>query len=79
MVPLPVILTMFVVAFGLALLFGNGLAYVRLRRDDNWPPTRPVLPDQPVPSRGRILAGLGIGLVMALWGLATFVSKGYSL
>ena len=79
MVPVPVILTMFVVAFGLALLAGNGTAYVQLRREDNWPPTRPAGTSDVVPSRPRILVGLAIGLVMVLWGVATFVAEGYSL
>lgn len=91
MVPLPVILCEFIVAFGLALLAANAAAYVRLRRDDNWPPTRPAGAPVPtsrsaraaalrgaLPSRRRIMSGMVIGLVMALWGVATFVNEGYS-
>ena len=91
MVPLPVILCEFIVAFGLALLAANAAAYFRLRREDNWPPNRPAgtpVPTTrtqkaaalrgPLPSRRRIVSGAVIGVVMALWGVATFVNQGYS-
>ena len=80
MIPLPVILIEFMAAFGLALFLANGAAVLRLRREDNWPPTRPAAagaPDARVPSRGRILTGLVIGLLVALWAVASFVGKGY--
>lgn len=75
MVPLPVILVEFLVAFGLALFGANTLALVRLRREGNWPPEGPP----PTPSRTRILGGIAVGLVVTLWAVATFVSEGYSL
>jgi hypothetical protein len=90
-IPLPVILVEFVVALGLALFLANTVAYVRLRREDNWPPSRPPCTPVPtrrreqaaaaraqVPSRTRILSGITIGFVMAVWGVATFVTEGYS-
>ncbi|MCA1824685.1 MAG: hypothetical protein ABR520_05875 [Mycobacteriales bacterium] len=72
MIPLPVILTEFLLAFGAALLLANAAAMVRLRRDGNWPPAPPGS------SRGRILASATVGLVVSLWALATLLSR-YSL
>ena len=77
MVPLPVILCEFMVAFGLALFGANSMAMLKLRREGNWPP-EPVR-GQPAPSRGRILTGMTVGLLVALWAVATFVSNDYSL
>lgn len=74
-VPLPVILVEFLVAFGLALFGANSMAFVRLRREGNWPPEGPP----PQPSRTRILVGMAVGLLVTLWAVATFVSEGYSL
>lgn len=78
MIPLPVILVEFMVAIGLALFLGSAVALLRLRRDDNWPPSRPVTEGAPAPSRVRILGGMTVGLVMTLWAVATFVTKDYS-
>ncbi|HVF19916.1 MAG TPA: hypothetical protein VNA14_06710 [Mycobacteriales bacterium] len=77
MIPLPVILVEFLVAFGLALLLANSMAMLKLRREGNWPP-EPVGGER-APSRGRILTGMTVGLLVTLWAVATFVSKGYSL
>ena len=77
MIPLPVILCEFMVAFGLALFGANSMAFVKLRREGNWPP-EPV-GGEPAPSRGRILIGMAVGLLVALWAVATFVSNDYSL
>lgn len=91
MVPLPVILCEFMVAFGLALFCANALALVKLRRAGDWPPARSTVPtaphgrpagadaDPPLPSRPRILGGMTVGLLVTLWAVATFVSEGYSL
>ncbi len=74
MIPLPVILVEFLVAFGLALFGANALAFVRLRRAGNWPPRAD---GGPAPSRPRILAGLAIGLVVTLWAVASWFGNGY--
>lgn len=54
MIPLPIILVEFLLAFGAALFIAQVVAVVQLRRADNWPPTRPVSPLVPSdgPSRG---------------------------
>jgi hypothetical protein len=88
-IPLNVILIEFLLAFGAALFLANAVAIVRLRREQNWPPDRPAgVPadtaaqltraaarEQRVPSRARILAGLVIGLGVALWALATLAQR----
>ena len=79
MIPLPVILVEFMIAFGVALFGASVLAFLRLRREGNWPPVAPVGGAARAPSRARIFAGTAIGLLVALWGLATWVAEGYSL
>ena len=76
-IPLPVILCEFMVAFGLALFGANSMALVKLRREGNWPPAE--VRGGPAPSRGRILGGITVGLLVALWAIATFVTNDYSL
>ncbi|MDQ1709902.1 MAG: hypothetical protein QOG49_1287 [Frankiaceae bacterium] len=87
-IPLPVILVEFLLAFGGAMFVANVTAVVRLRRDGNWPPYRPAgLDDQSVdglsrvaqrehrvPSRPRILTGLVIGLAVSLWAGASLLN-----
>lgn len=75
MIPVPVILVEFLVAFGVALAGANALAFVRLRRDGNWPPARTA--DGPGPSAARIVIGFAVGLVVTLWALATWFTNGY--
>ena len=75
MIPLPVILVEFMVAFGLALFGANTLALVRLRRDGNWPPAREA---GPAPSAFRIVAGIVVGFVVALWALGSFIAKNFT-
>jgi len=57
-----------VLAFGAALAVGNGLALVRPPRGDDpdEEPTRPPL--------ARSLVMIGLGLVAAVWGLASLVT-----
>lgn len=74
-IPLPVILVEFMVAFGLALFGANALALVRLRRDGNWPPARDAGPS---PSALRIVTGMVVGFLVLTWALATFLAKGFS-
>lgn len=87
MIPLPIILVEFLLAFGAALLVAQAVAIFRLRREDNWPPNRPagvprdeaqrVTAQDPaarVPSRPRILTQLVIGLAVSLWSLSTLVA-----
>jgi hypothetical protein len=89
-IPLPVILVEFLLAFGAALFIAQAVAIVQLRRDGNWPPTRPVGPPNGasaapggdgaadrvlVPSRVRIVTLLAIGLGVSLWALATLVHR----
>jgi hypothetical protein len=76
-IPLPVILVEFMVAFGLALFGASTLALVRLRRDGNWPPARDAAAG-PAPSAFRIVAGIVVGFVVAAWAVATFLSKGFA-
>ena len=74
-IPLPVILVEFMVAFGLALFGANALALVRLCRDGNWPPARDGA--GPAPSALRIVTGLVVGFVVAAWAVATFIAHGF--
>jgi hypothetical protein len=74
-IPVPVILVEFMVAFGVALLGANALAFFRLRREGNWPPARTA--DGPAPSAARIVGGFVVGLVVTLWALATWFTQGY--
>jgi hypothetical protein len=76
-IPLPVILVEFLVAFGVALFGANALALVKLRREGNWPPARTARADGPAPSAARILTGLTVGLVVTLWALATWFAHGF--
>ena len=73
---MPVILVEFLVAFGVALVAANTLAFVRLRREGNWPPAR--VADAPSPSAVRIVAGFVVGLVVTLWALATWFANDYT-
>jgi hypothetical protein len=73
-IPLPVILVEFLIAFGLALFGANAVAMVRLRREGNWPPRADA---GPAPSRPRIVTGLVLGLLVTLWALASWFGNGY--
>jgi multisubunit Na+/H+ antiporter MnhC subunit len=75
-IPLPVILVEFLIAFGLALFGANALAFLRLRRDGNWPPT-PARAGEPAPSAARILTGIVVGFVVTLWAAATWIAHSF--
>jgi hypothetical protein len=67
MIPLPVILSEIVMALGGALLVANVWALVGPRRPDR-APARPV-------HRGRAIANALLGLVVLVWGFASFVTR----
>lgn len=67
MIPLPQIVAELVMALGGALLFANVLALVRPRTG---PDGEPV-----APPRGRALVNIGIGMVVFVWGLASFLTR----
>jgi len=68
MIPLPVILAEIIMALGGALLVGNGAALVRSRRNGSGDGAQ-------VQARGRVLVMMLLGLVIFVWGLATFVVR----
>lgn len=70
MIPLPQILAELIMALGGALFIGNVLSLVRPRKT----PEGTVKPQ----ARGRILVNMGIGLLVFVWGLASFVTAGSS-
>lgn len=70
MIPLPQILAELIMAIGAALLGASILALVRPRRD---PTTGEVVRAQ---ARGRVLINAFIGLVVLVWGLASFLTSG---
>jgi hypothetical protein len=67
-IPLPVILSEVIMALGGALLFANVWALLRpiLRPDQT--PVRQV-------SRGRAITNAIIGLVVLVWGFASFITR----
>ena len=68
MVPLPVILAELIMALGAALLGASMLALFRPRRDpDTGQPVR-------AQARGKVLINAFIGLVVLVWGLASFLN-----
>jgi hypothetical protein len=68
MIPLPVILAEIIMALGGALLVGNGAAVIRSRRGG-------AKNGAQVQARGRVLVMMLLGLVIFVWGLATFVVR----
>lgn len=89
MIPLPVILAEIIMALGAALFGANAYALYRSRRMHQ-PPSRggdvgdemedrpqgPQLEPPPrVHARGRVVVNMLIGLVVFVWGLATFLVR----
>jgi len=67
--PLPQLFAELVMALGGALFAANAWALLR-------PRIRPDADDAPRPrARGRVLANLFIGLVVLVWGFASFVAS----
>jgi hypothetical protein len=68
-IPLPEILAELVMALGGALLAANGWALLR-------PVVRPSSPGPGRPqARGKVLINMSIGLVVFVWGLASFITR----
>lgn len=68
MIPLPVILAEIIMALGGALLAANVWALLRPKVRPDQTPARPV-------SRGRAITNALIGLVVLVWGFASFVTR----
>ena len=68
MIPLPVILAEIIMALGGALLAANIWALIRHRVRPDQKPVRPV-------SRGRAITNALIGLVVLVWGFASFMTR----
>ena len=62
------LLPLLVLALGAAMVVGNGLALLR-------PPSRPKEGELERAPTGRSLVMVGIGLLAALWALATLLSS----
>jgi hypothetical protein len=68
-IPLPEILAELVMALGGALLAANAWALLR-------PVVRPSSPGPGRPqARGKVLINMSIGLVVFVWGLASFITR----
>ena len=69
MIPLPEILAELVMALGGALFAASAFALLRpYLRPDAPAPVRP-------PARGKVLINAFIGLVVLVWGFASFISR----
>jgi hypothetical protein len=70
-IPLPQILAELVMALGGALFGANAWALLR-------PVVRPSSPGPGRPqARGKVLVNMSIGLVVFVWGLASFITRGH--
>ncbi|TMK50772.1 MAG: hypothetical protein E6G59_09630 [Actinobacteria bacterium] len=71
MIPLPEILAELVMALGGALLAANAWALLR-------PVVRPSSPGPGrAPARSKVLINMAIGLVVFVWGLASFITRAH--
>lgn len=69
MIPLPIILAELIMGLGAALIAGNAWALIRTKPGPD--PKQPVR----VQARGKVVISLFIGLLVFVWGLASFVDK----
>jgi hypothetical protein len=68
-IPLPQILAELIMGLGAALVVGNALALFR-------PRTRPGAAEpQRVQARGKVVTSMFIGVLVFVWGLASFVTE----
>ena len=71
MIPLPEILAELVMALGGALFAANAWALLR-------PVVRPTSPGPGrAPARSKVLINMAIGLVVFVWGLASFITRAH--
>ncbi len=68
MIPLPVVLAEIIMALGAALLFANLWALLRPKVRPDQTPVREV-------PRGRAITNMIIGLVVLVWGFASFITR----
>ncbi|MGH2726975.1 MAG: hypothetical protein ACRDKS_08355 [Actinomycetota bacterium] len=68
MIPLPVILAEIIMALGAALVFANLWALVQPKVRPDKAPARPI-------QRGRAITNMIIGLVVLVWGFASFITR----
>jgi hypothetical protein len=68
-IPLPIILSELIMGLGAALIVGNAWALIRSKPGSD--------PEQPVrvQARGKVVTSLFIGLLVFVWGLASFIDK----
>jgi len=70
-IPLPEILAELVMALGGALLAANAWALLR-------PVVRPSSPEPGrAPARSKVLINMAIGLVVFVWGVASFITRAH--
>jgi hypothetical protein len=84
MIPLPVILAEIIMALGGALFGANAYALYRTRKgakqggddmQDRPQGPQPGMTPPRVQARGRVVINMLIGLVVFVWGLATFIVR----
>lgn len=69
MIPLPLILAELIMGLGAAMLGGNAWALYRSRPNpDSSEPVR-------VQAKGKVVTSMFIGLLIFVWGFASFVAK----
>ena len=67
MIPLPIILAELIMGLGAALVLGNAFALYRDRRSSEGSPR--------VQAKGKVVTSLFIGLIVFVWGFASFLTE----